>query len=357
MIPLRVRENVGLAVAWAFATGLLASHPNAANAPSDLSPAFAALLTGDLKFSQNDFAELARGKIVKHGLSSTTPGEVAAVGAVRIASTRQRFVDSYRDIARFKQAPDVLQIGRFSNPPEAGDLGPLTIDKDDADLQGCRVGDCDVRLPADAIMRLQREIDWTARDASERAAQLFKAVLFESVRGYVSGQRRITEYDDEKKPIRPLEDFAGVLKNSPYIGRLVPELPRYLEAFPALPLPAAEDFLYWSKEKFGFAPFISVTHVTLTRDTAGNDVLTSKDVYSSRYFDASLTMTVASDVVDRPDSFYLVYVNRSRANALKGLFAGLRRSIVERRAKGTLEEGLKRIKDRLEARPQSPSAP
>jgi hypothetical protein len=62
MISRRVRENVGLAVAWAFATGLLASHPNAANAPSDLSPAFAALLTGDLKFSQNDFAELARGR-------------------------------------------------------------------------------------------------------------------------------------------------------------------------------------------------------------------------------------------------------------------------------------------------------
>jgi hypothetical protein len=342
-----------VAAASLCALVLLAPHPYAANPPPGLSPAFAALLTGDLKFSPNDLADLVHGKIVKHGLTSPTLGEVAAVGAVRVAGTRQRFVDSYRDIARFKQGPDVLQIGRFSNPPEPRDLNGLTIEKQDADLRDCRVGACDVRLPADAIMRLQREIAWTAPDAAERAAQLFKAILFEDVRGYVAGGRRMTAYDDEKKPVHPLEDFAGVLRNSPYIGRLVPELPRYLEAFPAVHLPAAEDFLYWSKEKFGFAPFISVTHVTLTRDASGDDVLTSKDVYSSRYFDTSLTMTVASDAVGAAGSFYLVYVNRSRAAALKGVFAGLRRSIVERRAKGTLEENLKRIKERLEARPLS----
>jgi hypothetical protein len=77
-------------------------------------------------------------------------------------------------------------------------------------------------------------------------------------------------------------------------------------------------------------------------------VITSKDVYSSRYFDASLTVTIASDSVASPDAFYLVYVNRSRASALKGAFAGLRRSIVVRRAKGALEQNLALVKRRLE---------
>ena len=82
-----------------------------------------------------------------------------------------------------------------------------------------------------------------------------------------------------------------------------------------------------------------------------NTVIASKDVYSSRYFDASLTLTIASDAVGASDEIYLVYVNRSRANALKGAFSSLRRSIVERRIKSSLDENLRTVKLRLEARP------
>jgi hypothetical protein len=71
-------------------------------------------------------------------------------------------------------------------------------------------------------------------------------------------------------------------------------------------------------------------------------------VYSSRYFDASLTFTIASDAVGASDAFYLVYVNRSRASALKGAFSALRRSIVERRAKSSLDENLRNVRLRLE---------
>jgi hypothetical protein len=71
-------------------------------------------------------------------------------------------------------------------------------------------------------------------------------------------------------------------------------------------------------------------------------------VYSSRYIDASLSLTIASDAAVSPNSFYLVYVNSSRADALKGTFSGLRRSIVERRARATLEENLRLTRMRLE---------
>src|SRR6202521_5126750 len=121
-----------------------------------------------------------------------------------------------------------------------------------------------------------------------------------------------------------------------------------MQAFPLDPLPGAEDFLYWSKEKFGLTPFITVTHVTVTHPAPTSVVIASKDVYSSRYFDASLSITIASDAVSSPDAFYLVYVNRSRANALKGTLSGLRRSLVERRAKGSIDENLRTTKARLE---------
>jgi hypothetical protein len=329
----------------------LAAAALSADPIQDLSPEFRHLLARELNFTPADLAALANGKIVKRTLETSVSGEVAAVGAVRVLASKEKFIDAYRDIEHFKSGPGILQIGRFGDPPAPGDLAPLTIGSEDADLHDCRVGDCDVRLPAAAIQRFQKEIDWSAPDAHARAAALFKEILLHAVRGYVSGgPGRIAEYDDDKQPIHPLADFAGLLDHSPFVGRLVPELPGHLEAFPDKPLPSGEDFLYWSKEKFGFAPFISVTHVTMTHDAVGNDVLTSRDVYSSRYVDASLTVTVASNAVVQP-GFYLVYVNRSRANALKGLFSGIRHAIVERRAKGALEENLQRVRSRLEGRP------
>ena len=76
--------------------------------------------------------------------------------------------------------------------------------------------------------------------------------------------------------------------------------------------------------------------------------MATKDVYSSRYIDASLALAIASDAVGTPDAFYLVYANRSRATALKGGMSWLRRSVAERRARGGLEESLRTIKIHLE---------
>ena len=343
-----MKSLVGVSLAvLVFALAALAV---AAAPASDLQPQLRDLLSREFKFSLQDLADLEKGKVVTRRLPATATGEVAAVGAVRIKARKQTFVDRYRDIVQFKRGADVPQIGRFGDPPSIQDLAPLTVDKQDGELRTCRVGNCDIRLPAATILRFQKEIDWKARDADAHAAALFKEVLFEHVRAYTSGgPGRIAEYDDEAHPIRPVDEFASLLRASPYIDGLVPGLARHLETFPSNRLPAAEDFLYWSKEKFGsLAPFITVTQVTIMRPTPGSYVLTSKDVYSSRYFDASLTLTIASDAVMNPDAFDLVYVNRSRADALKGAFAGLRRSIVERRAKGSLEENLKLTKLRLE---------
>jgi hypothetical protein len=275
---------------------------------------------------------------------------VAAVGGVRIRASKDRFAAAYRDIVRFKKNASVLEIGRFSNPPQPSDLDALSITRDDFDLRECRVGDCDIRLPADVIRRIAADADWKRPGADARAATLFKQVLFDNVRSYMSGgPGRITEYDDDKAPIKPVEDFHEVLKSSPYVEQALPGLSTHLATYPAEPMAGAEDFLYWSKEKFGIAPFISVTHVTLVTANPRQYVATTRDVYSSRYFDASLALVLASDSVTDPHSFYLFYVNRSRASALRGPFSRIRRSIVERRAKGSLEENLRAVKTRLES--------
>ena len=337
-------RRLSLSIAAAVTAVALAT---AAAPATTIAPDLRTVLSKDLKFAPFELADLERGRIVKHGLDAAAPGEIAVVGATRVNARKEAFVDRVRNIEEFKRGPDVVQIGRFSDPPKLEDLASLTIGREDVDLRRCRVGSCDIRLPADVIARVPREIDWKAPNADARAAALFKQVLFENVRAYVSGgPGRIVEYDDEKRPVRPLDDFAGLLNNSPYLGTLVPGLPGHLQRF-SDPLAGAEDFLYWSKEKFGLTPFITVTHVTITRTASGAYVIASRDVYSSRYFDASLSLTIASDAVG-PTAFYLVYANRSRAYALKGPLAGLRRSIIERRAKGSVEENLRTMKLRLE---------
>ena len=257
----------------------------AAATASGIAPVIREVLSQDLKFSASELADLERGKIVKRALDKTSPGEIAVAGAVRVNASREKFLNRFRDIAQFKRGPAVLQIGRFSNPPAIGDLDALTVDKNDFDARSCRPRDCGIRLPAATIRRFQQEIDWKAPDADRRAVGLFKQVLLEEVRAYLAGSpNRFVQYDDDKRPVRPVEEFAGILANSPFLGTLVPGLPAHLAASGPNRLPGAEDFLYWSKESGGFAPFITVTHVTIARAADGSDVITSKDVYSSRCF-------------------------------------------------------------------------
>jgi hypothetical protein len=316
---------------------------------SDIDVGVRGVMTRHLSFGATELADLERGKVVKHAIDTSAPGEVAVVGAVRVHAPKSRFLERLRDIERFKRGPEVLQIGRFSNPPGIEDLAALTIDRDDFDPRGCRVGDCSVRLPADVIQRVAREIDANAPDAQAQAGVLFKQVLLDQVKAYVSGGAgRMVQFDHGQRPIRPVDEFAGLLKNASAIGALVPGLPEHLANFPANRVEGAEDFLYWSKEKFGMGPFVSITHVTIVCPSRQTCVATTKDVYSSHFLDASLSLTVAVDAVGTPDAFYLFYANRTRANALKGLFSGLRQAIVERRARASLETNLRRLKTELE---------
>jgi len=334
--------RVPAAVAVALTGVALAQAPGVAPDVRDV-------LTRQLRFSAAELADLQRGRIVKHGLDAVAPGEIAVVGAVRINVPKAVFLDRVRDIVRFKRDPNVLQVGRFSATPTLADVEALSVGEDDFDARDCRVGDCSVRLSAEAIRRLPQEVDLKAPGAQARAAAWFKQMLVDDVAAYLSGgPGRMQQYDDGPRPIRPVDEFDGILKNAPSIGALIPDLPDYLKHYPSSHLADPEDFLYWSKEKFGASPFITVTHVTIVCASAETCVMTTKDVYSSRYLDASLGLSIATDVAGVPDAFILVYGNRFRANALKGGWSALRRSVVERRARGGLEESLKTIKSQLE---------
>jgi hypothetical protein len=316
---------------------------------SDMDPAVRAVLARTLKFSAAELADMQRGKVARHNLDTKWPAEFGVAGGTRVRAPKSAFFDAARDIVRFKSDPGVLEIGRLSDPPTLEDLARLTVEREDFDASRCHVNDCPIRLPADMIRRAQREIDVKAPNAQEQAAAWFKSALVADVAAYMSGGAgRFAQYDDGAAPIRPLDDFAAILDHMPALAALAPALSDHLGKYPAARPPDAEDFFYWSKEKFGAEPFISVTQVTMLCPSTRTCVMTTKDVYSSRYIDASLAVAIASDAGDRGDAFYLVYANRSRVNALKGGLSALRRSIVERRARAAIDESLKNITVRLE---------
>src|ERR1035437_8151582 len=69
----------------------------------------------------------------------------------------------------------------------------------------------------------------------------------------------------------------------------------------------------------------------------GQAVIASKQIYASHYFDASLGLTAA---IDDPGAaagpgMYLVHLNRSRIDLLRGFFGGLRRAFL----RGGLRDG------------------
>ena len=148
----------------------------------DLQPELRGLLSNALKFSPSELADLEKGKVVAHRLGAAAEGEEGAVGAARIKSRKEAFIDQYRDIVRFKRGPGVLAIGLFGDPPSVADLAALPLDTRDVNLRDCRIGHCDIRLPSSAIVRFQNEIDWTASDADARAATLFRQIFADNVR-------------------------------------------------------------------------------------------------------------------------------------------------------------------------------
>ena len=147
-------------------------------------------------------------------------------------------------------------------------------------------------------------------------------------------------------------ETGKLIRRSEYIFEHFPEFHEYLEAYPHRTMPGVQSFLYWSKEKFGFKPVISITHVAIyvpagpSRTAA---LMASRQIYASHYFDASLSLTALVPAPGTSPAAYLIYLNRTRAPIPGGVFANFARPIIRTRTRGGLERQLQMTKDRLEA--------
>src|SRR5262249_54188155 len=151
----------------------------------------------------------------------------------------------------------------FSREPQLEDVASLTIDESDLKrLRECRVENCEVRLSAEGIERVQREIDWHAPDASRRAALLVRQLLVDYAARYrQGGAAAAVEYADRRARLNVGREFASLIEADPVTSSYAPRLRRHLLDYPTSFVERMTDFVYWSKELVRGRPVISITHV------------------------------------------------------------------------------------------------
>ena len=97
-----------------------------------------------------------------------------------------------------------------------------------------------------------------------------------------------------------------------------PVLADVLRHGPRPPRPGVESFLYWSKERLGGRPTISVTHVAIVEPggVLPEVIAAGQEIFATHYTTASLNITAIVRGT-QPGEHYLVYLNRSRVDVFQ----------------------------------------
>ena len=337
------------ALAWAGAGACLAQTP-----PEE----FRGVLLKQAAFTAEEFAALERGEAVVKSLPATDKREVAFCGVARLRGDPATLLAAFKESLTRSGNRVIRGGGRVGTPPAPEDLQALSLDNGEVeDMKRCAVGDCKVKLSAAMITRLRSEVDWAAPGYRPAADRLFRTMLFDYVRDYLArGDAALVEYDDRAGAVRLRREQPALLGSLPYLNDSAPEFAAYLRGFPRAELPGVENVLHWSEVQVGLKPVILLTHTaTYTRrhDDAPQILVATKQLYATHYFDSSLSLTLLTSATDEEGRAvaYLLYANRSRLDALGGLFGGVRRRVIETQVLDGLRAVLQQTKLRTEAGP------
>ncbi len=336
--------------AFCALSGLLVILTAEASPVRDSSRAF---LIDSLKITGPEIDRANAGQVISRTLNASDPREVVTLGVVRIGVTPEFYVQQLADIVNFKRDDAVLQIGRFSDPPQAGDLAGLTLDEWDVrKLRACRVGDCGMKLSAEGIERFRTGVDWKRADADVQASRMMREVLAQYVAGYRdAGSVASMHYADRGEPLDLGREFRALLDADTGTWQYFAGLRQHLLEYPTRRVPETKDIIYWSKERVSRRLVVSVTHLAIARtaDSATDYAIASKQIYGAHYFDASLGLTILlRDQAAPSPATYVIYINRSRVDIFNGMLAGLARRLVTNGARALVGEQLGQLQRSME---------
>lgn len=303
-------------------------------------------------FDEADFATLAQGQTVVNPLPTREKSEVAVCGLVGLDVPAEVFLQSFRDSMTRKSSPAILEIGRFNSTPTLDDLQSLTFEQRDLDdLKECVIGDCELKLSATMIERLNKELDAESPDYQIQATRLIKLMLVDYVREYLArGDAALIKYYDKSKEVPLASEQRDLMAASTYMNNVLPEVSEHLKGFPKSETTIVENAIVWSKIKFGLKPVIAINHITVyKRQQNPQIVVASRQIYANHYFDSSLALTAFTSIPGATPGSYLFYENRSRVDGMEGTFGKFKRGIVEDKALDGLKSILESSRANLSA--------
>ena len=276
--------------------------------------------------------------------------EVAVLGAIWIAAPPSKYVAALRVIENFEKGGNFIVTKRISEPARIEDFAALTLPDDDlADLQSCEVGDCELKLGAEALGRIRKEVNWKAPDAKSQVERLMRSLAVSYVTAYrEGGNSELAVYRDGDRRTYIANEFRELVQSMPELSGYVPGIRQYLLDFPKPDPRITDSFLYWQEAKFGLKPTIRINHVGIQE---GSDVtvVASKLLYASHYFWTALELRVLVPDASRGAGFWFVSVSRSRSDGLIGFTGHIIRGKVREAARAGQEKALIGMKKRLEA--------
>jgi hypothetical protein len=322
--------------------------------PSVPSP-LARFLNEEAHATPSERAALLAGNPLVKLLDADPSKEIAVLGAIWVNAASRLYVEQVKNIEQFERGGAFRVTRRISESPNAADFAALTIsDEDFKDLKDCRIGDCVLKLDADAVQKLRAEVDWGKPTAKAEVTALFRQLALEYVNGYrEGGNARLGVHRDKDRPTFVANEFRSMIERLPRLGAELPDLTRFLLEYPNVTLANSTDFLYWQDTEFGLRPTIRISHLVI-QERPNQTVVASKMLYASHYFWTALELRVLLLDPARGRGFWLVTINRSRSDGLNGLTGLVIRSRVRSEVEDGTRAALIATKTRLESKGERP---
>jgi hypothetical protein len=289
-------------------------------------------------------------------LARILPGhgkEIAVFAALPANVDGDRLVAWVRQIADLKKSAYVQAIARFSDPPRLEDLAGLTLDdRDLTAIPQCEPGACGLKLASSEMEELRSAVTASGEDWKPGLQAAVRRLVLQRVEAYLAGgHAALPGYENTSTPISLADRFSTLLEHSTFLTKQLPQFAEALARSPMVPISGVESFVYWSKESFNGKPIVRATHVSILRGTGADlpdALVVGKEIFATHYLNASLGVTAI--VRGEPGlPSYLLYLNRSDVDLVRGPFAGLVRWIIEGRLKSEAASVLSGLRQRLES--------
>ncbi|HKY03650.1 MAG TPA: hypothetical protein VJQ56_02105 [Blastocatellia bacterium] len=348
-----MRRVVSVFIIIAFSSGALAG--NSYSLVEAVQPRVA-----HLKFKAEDLRALAVREVVVRSLATRNDKSLAGLGAVVADAAPTDFVESFRTLDIYRNQASTIAIGVFGKTPTLADLDNLTIDdKETYALSRSRVGNSDIKLTEAEIASIGAVMGKATRltpQLRKAVAAQFKKALVARVAAYLeSGLAGLGAYNDKDEGVPANEAFLKLSNEQAQTSGHCADLYQTLDKFPQQAGGQTESIIYWAKQRFGdMKPVINIVHMLIHKEE-DRVYIASKQLYSSHYTEAGLSVAELIPVKDEHGQVKTVFAFslRLQVDMLGGTLGFMKKRMAQPRLLASIKDSLSHLRTNMEARARS----